>query len=87
MANSVREIGNEIMYGFLSHAVLPSVRSRALRVAVLVGPVLAAISHGDTILGGQMTTDTTMKVLITFAVPYCVSTVSSVLAIRERSGG
>ena len=57
---------------------------RALKMASIVGIVLAIINHGDHILLGTMTATNWIKVLITFCVPFCVSTISSVLAIRRE---
>ena len=57
---------------------------RALKMASIVGIVLAIINHGDHILFGTMTVTNWIKVLITFFVPFCVSTISSVLAIRRE---
>ena len=57
---------------------------RALKMASIVGIVLAIINHGDHILLGTMTVINWIKVLITFCVPFCVSTISSVLAIRRE---
>ena len=57
---------------------------RAIKMASIVGVVLAIINHGDHILLGTMTATNWIKVLITFCVPFCVSTISSVLAIRRE---
>ena len=57
---------------------------RALKMASIVGIVLAIINHGDHILLGTMNVTNWIKVLITFCVPFCVSTISSVLAIRRE---
>ena len=57
---------------------------RALKMASIVGVILAIINHGDHILLGSMTVTNWIKVLITFCVPFCVSTISSVLAIRRE---
>ena len=54
---------------------------RALKMASIVGVVLAIINHGDHILLGTMAATNWVKILITFCVPFCVSTISSVLAI------
>lgn len=70
---------------FLWLARQPSVMKRAAKVASFVGLILAAINHGDAILNGSLTSADSARILITFCVPYCVSTYSSVLAIRERS--
>ena len=57
---------------------------RALKMAYIVGIVVAIINHGDHILFGTMTVTNWIKVIITFCVPFCVSTISSVLAIRRE---
>jgi len=57
---------------------------RAFKMASIVGIVLAIINHGDHILLGTMTYNNWIKILITFWVPFCVSTISSVLAIRRE---
>ena len=52
---------------------------RAFKMALIVGIVLAIINHGDHIFLGTMTLTNWTKILITF----CVSTVSSVVAIKK----
>lgn len=56
---------------------------RALLTAVLVGPVLVAINQGEAILAGQLSALVVARIALTFAVPYVVSTVSSVATRRE----
>ena len=70
---------------WIETAVRPDVVQRALRVAILVGTILALINHGDSILA--MTADTLViaKILLTYFVPYCVSTWSSVQMARSKS--
>lgn len=69
--------------GFWQIATSGAVVKRAARVAVLVGIVLAAINHGDRILAADIDLGLVVKILLTFCVPYSVSTYSSVLAVRE----
>ncbi|MDA0915851.1 MAG: nitrate/nitrite transporter NrtS [Proteobacteria bacterium] len=57
---------------------------RALKMASIVGIILVAINHGDHLLLGTMTFTNWVKVLITFCVPFCVSTISSALAIKRE---
>jgi hypothetical protein len=59
------------------------VRRRALRIVVVVGAILITINHGDAILRGDVDRARFARILLTLAVPYLVSTVSSVAAIRE----
>ena len=61
----------------------PVVR-RGLKFAVIVGTVLVCINHGDAILRGEMTATRWLKAGLTVLVPYCVSVLSSVLAIRQQ---
>lgn len=62
----------------------PVVR-RALAYAVIVGSVLIAINHGDAILNGQFDSGRALKGALTICVPYLVSTLSSVQALRHKS--
>ncbi len=60
----------------------PVVR-RALGFACVVGAVLVAINHGDELLAGQVDADRGLKIGLTVLVPYVVSTLSSVMALRD----
>lgn len=60
----------------------PVVR-RALLYAVVVGAVLIAINHGDAILAGDLPPRRLAKMALTVVVPYVVSTLSSVGALRQ----
>ena len=57
---------------------------RAFKMALIVGIILAIINHGDHIFLGTMTVTNWTKILITFCVPFCVSTVFSVLTIKKE---
>ena len=63
-------------------AVRGSVVRRAVMFAVVVGPILIAINHGDALLRGELGGERALKMALTFAVPYLVSTFSSVAALR-----
>lgn len=69
--------------GVLALAFQRSVVRRALRVAAIVGVVLIVINHGDRILFGEITSRSLFQMGLTFLVPYVVSTVSSVGALRD----
>ena len=60
-----------------------SVVRRAARYAVVVGSVLVTINHGDAILRGEVDGHRLLRIALTYCVPYCVSSFSSVGAIRE----
>ncbi len=56
---------------------------RAIFYSVVVGPILILINHWDSLIDGQVDKMQMAKMALTFAVPYCVSTLSSVSALRE----
>ena len=62
-----------------------SVVVRALKFAVVVGAVIAAINHGDAILAGDVDARRVLKMLVTALVPYTVSTLSSVGALLDEA--
>ena len=62
--------------------VYPSVRDRALRVALVVGVVLFAINQLDVLLRGEISPVVIAKIVLTFAVPYLVSTYSALQVSR-----
>jgi hypothetical protein len=68
---------------FLRYWFLPETVSRAVRVAVVVAPVLIAINHADAILRGDLTIRLALKMLLTFLVPYAVSSYSSAKALIQ----
>ncbi len=66
---------------WLQLALCPGVVRRALKTALIVGPILVAINHGDRILDGTVTATAWLKMALTVAVPYTVATVSAVSAL------
>ena len=73
--------------GFWSVAASPGVVRRALAYAVVVGALLIAINHGDAILAGELDAGRLGKMGLTVLVPYAVSTLSSVGALRQTAEG
>ena len=57
---------------------------RALVISAIVGTILVAINHGNCIVMGHFGFTCAVQSGLTFLVPYCVSTVSSVLAYLEQ---
>lgn len=70
--------------GWLRIAVRPDVRRRSLKVALLVGIILAAINYADRLLAGTMAAIDYFKIALTFVVPFAVSTHASVSAILRN---
>ena len=68
---------------FLELALLPEVRNRAFKVALVVGTLLALINHADALVNQTFGLTNALKVLLTFCVPYAVSTYAAVGAIRD----
>jgi len=61
----------------------PEVVRTALRFALVVGPILVFINHGDAILAGTMDSTAWLKSALTMVVPYTVSTLSSISAYHS----
>lgn len=73
------------MRAWFEIAIQRSIRQRALKVAAIVGSILIIINQGDVLLLGNATPTTWIQIMLTFLVPYCVSTFASVQAIRHLS--
>ena len=67
---------------WLALAFSKGVVRRALLMAAGVGALLITINHGDAILRGDFGRERVLKMALTLLVPYCVSTYSSVGAMR-----
>ncbi len=61
-----------------------SVLRRALVSCVLVGVVLTVVNHGPQLARGELSAGLLAQVALTLLVPFVVSIVSSVAAVRER---
>ena len=59
------------------------VMKRAIKVAVIVGTILAFINHGDTILAGDLTSVCWTKMALSTLVPYIVAPTTATLGIIE----
>jgi hypothetical protein len=55
----------------------------AFKVALIVGTILALINHGPKILNGTLSQENVYQILITYLVPYCVSTYSSMKMFQK----
>ncbi len=59
--------------------------ARGLKIGVIVGTVLTAINYGDVLIAGELVPLMHWKILLTYCVPFCVSTYASVEAARTSS--
>jgi hypothetical protein len=71
--------------GWLALATSRSVVRRATVVALIVGSILVVINHGDAIVNGDVSAGRLLRIVLTVVVPYCVSTYSSVSALRDSA--
>ncbi len=70
------------MIEWLELAMQKDVVIRGVKVAAVVGTLLVAINYADLILTGRLLPPMFGKILLTYCVPYCVSTYASVEAVR-----
>ena len=72
---------------FLLLALRADIVRRSARVAFVVGTLLALINHGDRMLDGTLDAQAAFKIVLTYLVPYCVSTWASVQTARAGGDG
>jgi len=75
------------MNDWLSIALRRDVLARGVRVGAIVGTILVLINQGDAILDQGVAVALNWKTLLTFLVPYCVSTYAGVSAILSADSG
>ncbi len=71
------------MPDWIDIALRPDVLARSLRIALVVGTVLALINHGDRILSGSLDASALARIALTYLVPFVVATWSAVQALRR----
>lgn len=67
---------------WISLALEPRVVRSGLAVGLVVGTILNLINQGDAVFGDKPAV--LWKLLLTYCVPYCVSTYGAVMALRHR---
>ncbi|MGE0482722.1 MAG: nitrate/nitrite transporter NrtS [Gammaproteobacteria bacterium] len=67
---------------WIDDARRPDIVRRSGKVALLVGTILVVINYGDRLFAGGLSGRDLVKMLLTFCVPYCVSTYAAVSALR-----
>lgn len=68
--------------GFWRTAIRRDVVIRACRYAVIVGTVLVVINHSAALMAGDLSLNRLVQIGLTYCVPYAVTTLASVQAIR-----
>lgn len=76
---------NPATRGFLSCFFSVSTVKRAVRVALVVGPILGFINHFDLFLGAECTLMRAVKIAVTFLVPFFVSAYSSATTMMAEN--
>lgn len=59
--------------------------TNAIKVALVVGTILAFINYGGKILTMSLTNQSIFQIFLTYLVPYCVATYSAVRALEARA--
>lgn len=59
---------------------------RTVATALVVGTILFAINHLDTVLAGQANLETWTKTGLTYLVPFCVSNIGLLVGTRQKAG-
>jgi hypothetical protein len=57
---------------------------RAIKVALVVGTILMVINQSDVLLSGHLTAWVACKIVLTYTVPFSVSTYSALAANRHH---
>ncbi|MEM1384863.1 MAG: nitrate/nitrite transporter NrtS [Pseudomonadota bacterium] len=70
---------------WLQLAMRTSILRRSATVGIVVGTVLVAINQGDRLIAGLP--PDWVKALLTYCVPFCVSTYGSVTALLGQEAG
>ena len=70
---------------WLATATRPDIVRRSVNVGLTVGTILAIINHGDRIIAMNIDLVSGCKIILTYLVPYCVSTWASVQTARAHT--
>lgn len=71
--------------GWVQLACQPSVVKRALRISIVVGTLLTLINQLPALLENELSTRHVLQILLTYLVPYCVSTYSAVSVFTAQN--
>ncbi len=71
------------MESWFQIALRPGVYRRALKTSLFVGTLLVIINQAGQIFDHGLMPEICIKIILTYMVPYCVSTYASVEAIRD----
>ena len=73
---------------YIKIALRPEVFTTAVKISLVVGTMLALINHSHEIFNFTLSKQNIVQILLTYLVPYGVSTYSSVkLILNDRGSG
>ena len=75
--------------GSWGRAITAHLRTRAAvrrcaRIALVVGTLLSVVNQGDVILNGDISAAVAAKIVVNFLVPFCVSSLGYITALRAQ---
>ncbi len=73
------------MKAWFNIALRADVVGRSLKVAAIVGTILALINYWDRLVPYSLDFNAWVKIAMTYCVPYCVSSYASVSAIVAQA--
>ena len=68
---------------WLAVALRRDIVARSVRIALVVGSLLALINHGERIVSGSLDSGAVVKICLTYLVPFGVATWSAVNTVRN----
>lgn len=71
---------------YLTTMLEPSIVKRGLKYSAIVGTLLVLINQSDALAQGSMNATQIWQILLTYTVPYLVSSLSSAQAIFAEEG-
>lgn len=66
-------------------ALTKDILIRSTKVALVVGTILGLINHGDAMVAGNLTIESTIKIAVSYCVPFSVSTWSAVQTVKSSN--
>jgi hypothetical protein len=69
---------------WLAVALRRDIFARSVRIALVVGSLLALINHGERIISGSLDSAAMVKICLTYLVPFGVATWSAVNTVRSE---
>ena len=68
---------------FIKHSMDRTCVIRSIKIALVVGTILALINHYDDIFHGTLNATSIFQILLTYLVPYSVATFGSAMQARH----